>query len=156
MRTDLLITEVKRIMVHEYVHLVFDGVAQGRALPAWLSEGLAKYYEFDVGLAGDRPNTTKLRLIRSADEARAAANSGSLFPLSSLESQLVWNSRTDPDEIGLQYSEAYMAVRYLTETYGAQSPVNMVRSIGFGASLESSVLSATGVDYATLQFLFEN
>ena len=156
MRTDLLITEVKRIMVHEYVHLVFDGVAQGRSLPAWLSEGLAKYYEFDVGLVGQRPNATKLRQLRSADEARAAAKNGGLFPLPSLENQLVWNGRTDADEIGLQYSEAYMAVRYLTETFGAQSPVNIARSIGSGASLQSAVLSATGIDYATLQLLFEN
>ena len=98
MRTDLLQTEVQRIMVHEYVHLVFDGVAQGKALPAWLSEGLAKYYEFDVGLAGDRPNATTLRLLRSADQARTAARSGALMPLSSLESQHAWNSRTDADE----------------------------------------------------------
>ena len=87
MRTDLPQTDVQQIMVHEYVHLVFDGVAQGKALPAWLSEGLAKFYEFDVGLAGDRPNAITLRLLRSADQARTAARSGALIPLSSLESQ---------------------------------------------------------------------
>jgi hypothetical protein len=156
MRTDLLLTEVRRIMVHEYVHLVFDGVAQGKALPAWLSEGLAKYYEFDVGLVGDRPNATTLRLLRSADQARAAAKSGALIPLPSLESQHTWNGRTDADEISLQYAEAYMAVRYLTETFGASSPVDIVRQIGNGASLESAVLAATGVQYTDLQLLFEN
>jgi hypothetical protein len=156
MRTDLLRTEVQRIAVHEYVHLVFDGVAQGKALPAWLSEGLAKYYEFDVGLAGDRPNATTLRLLRSADQARAAARNGALMPLSSLESQHTWNGQTDADEITLQYAEAYMAVRYLTETFGTLSPVNIVRQIGNGASLQSAVLAATGVHYADLQLLFEN
>ncbi len=153
MRTDLLRTEVQRILVHEYVHLVFDGVAQGKALPAWLSEGLAKYYEFDVGLAGDRPNATKLRLLRSAD---AAARNGTLIPLPSLESQHSWNSRTNADDITLQYAEAYMVIRYLTETFGAPSPVNIVRQIGNGASLQSAVLTTTGLQYTDFQLLFGN
>lgn len=87
MRTNLPETEVQQIMVHEYVHLVFDGVAQGKAFPAWLSERLAKFYEFDVGLAGDRPNAVTLRPLRYADQARTAARSGALIPLSSLKSQ---------------------------------------------------------------------
>ena len=49
-----------------------------------------------------------------------------------------------------------MAVRYLTETFGAMSPVNIVRQIGNGASLQSAVLAATNVQYTSLQLLFEN
>ena len=49
-----------------------------------------------------------------------------------------------------------MAVRYLTETFGAMSPVNIVRQIGNGASLQSAVLAATNVQYTGLQLLVEN
>ncbi|MEE8465250.1 MAG: hypothetical protein V3S68_02160 [Dehalococcoidia bacterium] len=41
MRTNLQSTVVRRLLVHEYVHLVFDGLAQDRRLPAWLAEGLS-------------------------------------------------------------------------------------------------------------------
>ena len=49
-----------------------------------------------------------------------------------------------------------MAVRYLTETFGAMSPVNIVRQIGNGASLQSAVLAATNVQYTGLQLLLDN
>ncbi|RUA22467.1 MAG: hypothetical protein DSY79_03240, partial [Chloroflexi bacterium] len=67
MRTDLLGTEVRRLLTHEYIHHVFDGLANDEILPAWLTEGLSKYYEFDVALLGPRPDATRLRLLTSTD-----------------------------------------------------------------------------------------
>ena len=154
MRADLLETEVQALMVHEYVHLVFDGVGKGKQLPAWITEGLAQYYEFETGLAGRRPSATKLRAFRSADEARQAAQADALLPMSELESQADWNSRQDAAAISLQYSQASMAIRYLSETFGDTAPVDLVADFGQGADLSTALESATGLSQAEFETQF--
>jgi hypothetical protein len=147
MRTDFFHTELLRTLTHEYVHLVLDEQANGRPLPAWLTEGMARFYEYELGLEGARADATRLQLYPSADRATAAARSGAFVPLTTLESQADWNSQTDESRINLQYSEAYMAVRFLTEDRGARAPVELVKEIGRGASLEGAMAAALGVQY---------
>ena len=144
MRTDLLSTDVRRLLTHEYVHLVFDDLANGKVLPAWLTEGLSRFYEFDIALSGPRANASQPRRFRAADLARTAAQEDSLFSLAALDSQSNWNSRTDLDLVSLQYAEAYMAIRFLNETYGAQSAKKVVESIGRGIGLPNSIEAVTG------------
>ncbi|MAF39422.1 MAG: hypothetical protein CL696_11210 [Chloroflexi bacterium] len=50
MRTDLKGNEVRRLLTHEYIHHIFDGLANDFPLPTWLTEGLSKYYEVDTAL----------------------------------------------------------------------------------------------------------
>jgi len=154
MRTDLLGTEVRRLLTHEYIHHIFDGLANDEILPAWLTEGLSKYYEFDVALLGPRPDATRLRLLTSTDLARTAAQTGSLFSLASLDNQTVWNSRTDQDELALQYAEAYMAVRFLIETYGPLAGKDLVEEIGLGTSISRSLETVTGLDLGVFESRF--
>ena len=154
MRTDLLTTEVRRLLVHEYVHLVFDDLANQRTLPAWLTEGLSRYYEFDVALSGPRANATLLRKYSASDLARAAAQSDGLFSLATLESQSDWNSSTDRDQLSLQYAEAYMAVRYLNETYGPLSGKEAVVDIGLGFGLPHAIETVTGLKFDTFETEF--
>ena len=154
MRTDLKATELRRLLTHEYVHLVFDNLANRRKLPAWLTEGLSRYYEFEVALSGTRPDATQVRQFRAADAARTAAQQGSLFSLASLDSQRDWNSRTGPDQISLQYSEAYMAVRYLNETYGPLSGKKVVLEFGRGFGLPDSIKTVTGLELAAFEAEF--
>ena len=154
MRTDLQGTQVRRLLTHEYIHHVFHGLANDEILPAWLTEGLSKYYEFDTALSGPRPDATRLRQFTSTDLARAAARSGSLFGLAALDSQTDWNSRTDPDELALQYAEAYMAVRFLIETYGPLAGKNVVEEIGLGSSISESLEVVTGLDIGVFESRF--
>ena len=149
-KVDLAEPDVQAILTHEYVHLVMDDVADGKRLPAWLSEGLAGYYEFETGLAGELPDAARQRLYRSTDLAKSAAQDGSLLSLPSLESRSDWNSRTDTAEISLQYAEAHMAVRYISETYGPDSAVAIVTEIGAGQDVAAAVETALGVAYADL------
>ena len=93
-RTDLKGTEVRRLLTHEYIHHIFDGLANERPLPAWLTEGLSKYYEFETALSGPQPDATQLRRMTASDLARAAAQGDALFSLATLESQTDWNSRS--------------------------------------------------------------
>ena len=147
-------TDLRATLTHEYVHLVMDDVSDGKRLPAWLTEGLAGYYEFETGLAGDRPESATLRLFQSTDLARAAAQDGSLLPLPSLESQAEWNGRSDLAEIFLQYAEAHMAVRYISETYGSESAVDIVTGIGTGDDVATALEKSLGVPYTDFDSAF--
>ena len=149
--TDDSLTDIYNSLTHEYVHFLMYEVAQGKSLPAWLSEGLAEYYEYEVGLLGERPQATVLRMLRSADRAQEAAVDGNLFPLSELESRRAWNSRPGGDQVSLQYSQSYMLVRYITDTYGTAATLHMVERIGEGEPIASAVLADTGVDYGQLE-----
>ena len=154
MRADDLITELQRTLTHEYVHLAMDELASDQPLPAWLTEGLAQFYEYEIGLVAQRPNATKWRTFGRADVARAAAISGALIPLPSLESQAIWNSQTDADRISLQYAGAYMAVRFLIETYGAEAAVEIVRDIGGRSNLASAIQNILGLPYVQFEQQF--
>jgi hypothetical protein len=156
MRTDLQGTEVRRLLTHEYIHHVFDGLANDQVLPAWLTEGLSKYYEFDTALLGPRPDATRLRQLSSADLARAAAESGSLFSLASLDSQTTWNSRTDQEELALQYAQAYMAVRFLIDTYGPLAGKDVVDVIGLGTGVSDALETVTGLGIGVFESQFNS
>ena len=151
MRTDLLGTEVRRLLTHEYIHHVFDGLSKNQVMPAWLTEGLSEYYEFDIALSGSRPYASLLRLFASADLARTAALKGGLFSLATLESQESWNSRTDEDELSLQYAQAYMAVRFLNETYGPLTGKDVVEVIALGNGLSDAIDTVTGLDLGVFE-----
>jgi hypothetical protein len=151
MRTDFFRTNILRLLTHEYVHLVLDGVSVGREIPAWLNEGTARYFEYTLNLEGERPDATRLRVYRDADKVRTAALDETIIDLRDLESLEIWNGQTDEAKIGLQYAEGYMAVRYLTETYGEKAAVSMIKSIGRGANIFTAVEDETGVAYPNFQ-----
>lgn len=154
MRTDDLLTEVQGTLTHEYVHLAMDELALDEPLPTWLTEGLAKYYEYEIGLLGLRPDATKLSIFYSTDEARSAANTGALVPLPSLESLASWNSQAGEERISLQYSEAYMAVRFMVETHGAAAAADVVRAIGRRLTLAAAIQNTLGLPYAEFEQRF--
>ena len=154
MRTDFFRTRVQRLLTHEYLHLVLGELADGRSPPAWLNEGLAEFYEHELGLEGEGPNPTRLSLYASADLVRSAARSGDLLGLPSPESQATWNSQTDLSRIELQYAEVHMAVRFLSEEYGAGSPIDMVSVIAEGSSISAALESVVGLSYEGFQRRF--
>ncbi len=143
-------TDLYHLMTHEYVHFLLDEVTDGADLPSWLNEGLAEYYEFEVGRQGDFPDASYRRMLWSGDVAQRAAAGGWLFPLSRLESLREWNSRA-VDLVSLQYAQSHMAVRYLSERYGERAPIEIVRQIGMGESLNAAIGNAIGVDYAQFE-----
>ena len=150
-RTDTFRADLQALLTHEYVHLVLDEIASGRSLPSWLNEGLAKYIEIELGLIGERPNATKFRLYRAADLVKQAALDGDIINLPDLESQESWNSQTSQNRISLQYAEAYMAISYLTETYGDKAALGMIKSMGRGLNLPLAIEQEIQFDYIKFQ-----
>lgn len=151
MRTDFLRTNILRLLTHEYLHLVLDEVSPDRELPPWLNEGTARYFEYTLNLETERPDSTRVRLYRDANIVKSAALDGTLIDLRDLESLATWNSQTDDRRVNLQYAEAYMAVRYLTETHGGRAAVGIMKNMGRGANIFTAIEEETGVAYPDFQ-----
>jgi hypothetical protein len=144
-------SETIMTLIHEYVHLLVVETSPTADIPAWLNEGLATYLEnhlapdFGAGLTGQREVFSKADTVKS----RLAANS--LIPLARLASQRDWNAQTDPELSNLQYAEAYMAVRYLTERFGNQSVGLILRELERTKSFEASFSAVTGITTSTFE-----
>ena len=156
MRTDFLRTELLRVLTHEYVHLVIGEKSQERDIPSWLNEGTAQYYEYALNLDGIRPGITQLRMYHATDIVKSAASDASMIGLRNLENQSSWNSQTNPSRILLQYSEAYMAVQYLNDTYGEKSSTNIIQNIARGVSIFDAIQDETGISYHKFRDDFTN
>ena len=147
-RTDLPLTGILRLIVHEYTHLALDEMSGGLRLPAWIDEGLATYAEYSLGLRSVRPDATRAQMYASIDVVKGAAASGTLFPLPDLESGRDWNLRGDTDLIRLQYAQSYMAVRHFVERFGPDAVAPLVTLLAEGDDLPTAFEDATGVAYA--------
>ena len=147
MQTNFLRTELLRILTHEYVHLIIGETSQKRDIPSWLNEGTAQYYEYALNLNGVRPDITQLRMYHASDVVKSAAADDSMIGLRNLENQSTWNSQTDTSQILLQYSEAYIAVKYLNDTYGEKSSANIIKNIARGVNIFDAIQDETEISY---------
>jgi hypothetical protein len=95
-------------------------------------------------------------MLSSADNAKLASLSGTLFPLSSLENGNDWNNRSDPDEISLQYDQSYMTVRFMTETFGVSWPFDVLKEIANGAELPEALQTTMKLTYEDFELQFVN
>jgi hypothetical protein len=154
MRTDFFRAEIQTILTHEYTHLVLDEAAGGPLLPTWLNEGIAEYVETELGLLGERPDIARRSLYVSAELTRSAAASGSILPLTSLESRSSWNAQRDERLIRLQYAEAHMSVRFLAEEHGPNAPIAVAKGIAGGMGLEDALRKVTNLSYQEFQDSF--
>ena len=147
-RTDYPLTSILRLLAHEYTHLALDEMSGGLRLPAWIDEGLATYAEYSLGLRSVRPDATRAQMYASIDVVKDAAESGTLFPLTSLESGRDWNLRGDTDLVRFQYAQSYMAVRYFIERFGPDAVAGLVTLMAEGDDLPTAFEEATGVAYS--------
>jgi hypothetical protein len=144
-------SETVKTLIHEYVHLLVSETTPTADIPAWLNEGLATYLEnhlapdFGAGLSVQREIFSRAATVKS----RLATNS--LIPLTRLVSQTDWNAQTDPELTRLQYSEAYMAVRYLTERFGNPSVGLILRELERSKSFDAAFSAVTGISLSAFE-----
>ena len=149
-RVDFFRSNVLKLITHEYVHLLLDEEYGDRDIPAWLNEGLAEYFEYELALDGPRSDRPRRSFYYSADLAAAKAKAGTLFPLNSLESQRDWNARSG-DQVQLQYAQSHMAVRYMVDTYGVRRVTDVIGKLSTTTDLERAIQQVTGVTYTVLE-----
>jgi tetratricopeptide (TPR) repeat protein len=104
--------ELDRVLSHEFVHAVVAMLA-GRAVPAWVNEGLA----------------TVLEPAGAQDAEAVLARSGARPALATLHRGFVGFSRRDAE---VAYASAARAVRRLIERRGPASLVALLEDLGRG------------------------
>ena len=115
---------------HEFVHLVFNTASKNpyHAPPRWLNEGLAVYQTEGYG-ASDR------------GRVKAAARSGTLFPLDGLAGQF-----PNGQDFYLAYAESVSAVDYMIRAHGSDALVTLIRSYAEGRTDDEAFRAALGLD----------
>ncbi|MFN3975304.1 MAG: peptidase MA family metallohydrolase [Dehalococcoidia bacterium] len=148
---DPFMGEVARELTHEYVHFLVGEAAPGVDIPAWVNEGLATYLEFHSGVEFGTGLPAQREMFGSADMVKERLDAGTLIPLSRLVSQKEWNSQTDERLVGLQYSEAYMAVRYLLERFGQRAVGLLLQELKAEQTFEAAFQRVTGITLAQFE-----
>jgi len=118
--------ELDRVLSHEFVHAVVARVG-GRAVPAWINEGLATLLE-PGGL--------------DASAATPVGTSGS--GLSKLPSNFVSLQKGDAE---VAYASAARAVRRLIEQHGLASVVALLNDLGRGTPFPDAFQQRVGMPY---------
>ncbi len=126
------------LLAHEYAHLVIASKAGFFEVPRWFNEGLAMYvsteWSWSDGLAMSK-----------------AAVFGHFVDLEDIE--LV--NRFPDSKAHVAYSESYLAVSYMVQTYGKGSIAAFLSQIGKGASVDSALYFAVGSNYTEFQDEFD-
>ena len=138
-------------LTHEYAHALVDVIAneKGEVLPQWVNEGFAVWSENGITMSGSPGSPDKAvsqKWFFDADTVRLAALSNNLLTLSSMESNHTWLGRTG-DQVVLQYAESFMAVRYLTETYGESAIVDLMSNFSRQGDLSMALEDPAGIGY---------
>ena len=144
-------TTLLQTLTHEYAHALVDVIANGKAavLPQWVNEGFSVWSENGITMAGSPSGSDKAesqQWFLDADTVRLAALSSNLLTLASMESSHTWQGRTG-DQVALQYAESFMAVRYLTETYGESAIVDLISDFSRQGDLSMALKGPTGIGY---------
>ncbi|MBF8265159.1 MAG: hypothetical protein HW384_1023 [Dehalococcoidia bacterium] len=148
---DSLKSEMMKILIHEYTHLIIDEIAPNTEIPAWLNEGVATYLELHVGPEFGAGLRAQRDVFSRADDVYVNLVRNSVFTFSQLKSQKDWNTQTNKERLNLQYSQAYMAVRYMLERFGNQSVALILSEMKNGQSFDTAFQKITGVSIATFE-----
>jgi hypothetical protein len=142
-RGDTAITpQLRSTLHHELVHAAFDAEAPGLALPGWLHEGLAEWFEAE--LAG-RP---LLGPGEAAQLARLGAQ-GRLFPIERIGQRSF--ARFDGGDAALAYAQARALVAEMVRLGGGRAPGEMVERLLRTHDLDGSLERTIGLDSAGLE-----
>jgi tetratricopeptide (TPR) repeat protein len=110
--------DLDRVLVHELSHAIVHGLAP-RGVPAWLHEGLARYFEpADVAAA-----------------QRRVIASGVVIPFSDLQDGF---SRFDARTAAAAYDQSLVAVDLLARTLGTRMAA-LLRALGSGQSFREAM-----------------
>lgn len=94
----------RKVVFHEYTHLIVNYLTKGRQVPQWLNEGLAEF------TSQQTLSNKELAILRKAIAAKVFVD------LASIEGSFL--GITDRDTVSLVYTTSYLAVKYLSTEFG--------------------------------------
>ncbi|GJM14497.1 MAG: hypothetical protein DHS20C12_29000 [Pseudohongiella sp.] len=116
---DTLSANWQEIVWHEFMHVITLQMTKNK-MPRWLSEGISVWEEKE-----GRPywgRSQGLDLVRAKEQ-------GKLIPVSTLNSGFS-GARSSAD-LGFAYFQAYLVVDYISEEYGFEKMVELVKQYAF-------------------------
>ncbi len=117
------ISEVAKIIRHEYTHVIIHDISNGKCVN-WLNEGLARTMEY-TGEEGDEPNYSRLVL---------AYKNGVLIDLDALAKNFIYTR--DPQKAALAYQQSTSLVAFIIHRYGFYKVMKMIGHYANGKTTE--------------------
>lgn len=94
----------RKVIFHEYTHLIVNYLSKGRQVSQWLNEGLAEF------MSQQTLTNKELAILRKAIAAKVFVD------LATIEGSFL--GITDRDTVSLVYTTSYLAVKYLATEFG--------------------------------------
>ncbi len=126
------------LLMHEYTHLVISHRTGLFDAPRWFEEGMAQY----VSTEWSWSDNVAVSLATVTNQ---------FIPLHDIE-QL---NRFNEAKAQVAYSESYIAVKYLFDTYGIESVNKFLDEIRRGGSFDEALTVSTGANYAEFETEFQ-
>lgn len=142
-RGDVRITPaLVRVLHHELVHAAFDAEAPRVALPAWMNEGIAEWFE---------ARATGKRSLSGGERAflTRLARGGGLVSLADLSAASLGG--LDPDAATIAYLQSYAFIDHLVAEHGERSLVRFWSAVLRSRSLDRGARRAFRADLAELE-----
>lgn len=127
--------ELKRRLVHEYVHVVVRHIAGDKA-PWWLNEGLAQMISEDF-------SPRDKRMLRDAFDAQK------LFSLEEISGTQL--DGLEPHQIALAYCQAHFTVQHMRDRFGQNRLVDFLIDLGGGGELQDELWRYYRRTFKTMQ-----
>jgi hypothetical protein len=131
-----------RVLHHELVHAAFDAEAPRVALPAWMNEGIAEWFE--VRAIGKRGITGQERAVLSKLAAQ-----GHLFALADMSGRSLGGFDTNAASVA--YLESYAFIDFLVRSHGEDRLVQFWSAVIRSRSLDRGARRAYRKPLADLE-----
>jgi hypothetical protein len=137
---------LSRVLHHELVHAALDVAMPSAALPGWLNEGLAEWFE--ARAAGKRHLSDRELAVLAHYQRQ-----GSLFSLAQLSSPSFVG--LGPEAAGLAYLQSYGMLVYLSRVEGERALRELVEELVRTRNLARAIRRAFRTDLAELEAGFQ-
>lgn len=131
-----------RVLHHELVHAAFDAEAPRLALPAWMNEGVAEWFE--ARALGKRSLGGRERAVLGQ-----LARAGQLFSLADLGTPSL--GHLGPDAASVAYLQSYAFIEHLVATRGEGDLVRFWKAVVRSRSFDRAARRAYRTDMADLE-----
>lgn len=121
---------LRELIQHEYTHLAIDDRLYHNEPPRWLNEGMAMFISSEWGW------DENLTLTR-------AVIFGNVIPLDEIERLNTFSE----GKAGIAYSQSYLAVKYLLDSYGRESFNLLLDELKKDKPMDSALMTAIGSNY---------
>jgi hypothetical protein len=147
-RGDVQVTlPLERVLRHELVHAAFDAEAPAVALPAWINEGVAEWFE--------QRSYGKRHLSRGELATLQQALAAGVLPFISQLSTTSFGHLA-PSEAGLAYLESYALIDYLVRRSGERGLAEFIEALLRFRSSERALQRVYRLDLHRLEQSFRS